>query len=237
MVVRRNKIVSATCDRPPPWQETGMRRQDVTVRVSPNSLATAVPFCVMAVVACFDLVVGTQVGFMSLLSLGPALAPVSLGPVRTMLTGGVAIVPEPPARRRRRHRALDPRVRVVRHDRGRHGGGRDRQRRAPAQGAGTGRRAGGRGRRPARPPAPGAARGRPAPDSRALHLGRRGGADRRRPLRCRRGGGNRPADRRRRAGQGPGGGPDGGGGAGGVPRGGLRRAGSGGDRDAHRAEP
>ena len=69
-----------------------MRRQDVTVRVSPNSLATAVPFCVMAVVACFDLVVGTQVGFMSLLSLGPALAPVSLGPVRTALTGGVAVV-------------------------------------------------------------------------------------------------------------------------------------------------
>src|SRR6202046_1651716 len=69
-----------------------MRRTDVSVRVSPNSLATAVPFCVMAVVACFDLVVGTQVGFLSLLSLGPALAPVSLGPVRTMLTGGVAIV-------------------------------------------------------------------------------------------------------------------------------------------------
>jgi uncharacterized membrane protein YccC len=46
----------------------------------------------MAVVACFDLVVGTQVGFLSLLSLGPALAPVSLGPVRTMLTGGVAVV-------------------------------------------------------------------------------------------------------------------------------------------------
>ena len=71
-----------------------MRRTDVSVRVSPNSLATAVPFCVLAVVACFDLVVGTgtQVGFLSLLSLGPALAPVSLGPVRTMLTGGVAIV-------------------------------------------------------------------------------------------------------------------------------------------------
>ena len=71
-----------------------MRRTDVSVRVSPNSLATAVPFCVMGVVACFDLVVGagTQVGFLSLLSLGPALAPVSLGPVRTMLTGGVAIV-------------------------------------------------------------------------------------------------------------------------------------------------
>jgi serine phosphatase RsbU (regulator of sigma subunit) len=69
-----------------------MRRTDMSVRVSPNSLATAVPFFVMAVVACFDLVVGTQVGFLSLLSLGPALAPVSLGPVRTTLTGGVAVV-------------------------------------------------------------------------------------------------------------------------------------------------
>ncbi|HEX4090049.1 MAG TPA: PP2C family protein-serine/threonine phosphatase [Trebonia sp.] len=69
-----------------------MRRPDVSGKVSPNSLATAVPFCVMAVVTCFDLVVGTQVGFLSLLSLGPALAPVSLGPVRTMLTGGVAVV-------------------------------------------------------------------------------------------------------------------------------------------------
>jgi serine phosphatase RsbU (regulator of sigma subunit) len=69
-----------------------MRRPDVTAGVSPNSLATAVPFCVMAVVACVDLVVGTQAAFLSLLSLGPALAPVSLGPVRTMLTGGVAVV-------------------------------------------------------------------------------------------------------------------------------------------------
>src|SRR6202522_131330 len=69
-----------------------MRRQDVTVRVSPNSLATAVPFCVMAVVTCIDLVVGTQVGFMSLLALGPALAPVALDPDRTALTGGVVVV-------------------------------------------------------------------------------------------------------------------------------------------------
>ncbi len=70
-----------------------MRRHAVIARVSPNSLATAVPFCVMAVVAGVDLVVvGTQVGFLSLLSLGPALAPVSLGPLRTVLTGGVAVV-------------------------------------------------------------------------------------------------------------------------------------------------
>src|SRR5271156_5891668 len=69
-----------------------MRRQDVTVRASPNSLATAVPLCVMAVVTGFVLVVGPQAGLMSLLSLGPALAPVSLGPVRTALTGGVAVI-------------------------------------------------------------------------------------------------------------------------------------------------
>jgi serine phosphatase RsbU (regulator of sigma subunit) len=69
-----------------------MRRQDAPVRLGPNSLAAAVPFCVMTVVAVADLLAGTQVGFLSLLSLGPALAPVALGPAGTVLTGGVAIV-------------------------------------------------------------------------------------------------------------------------------------------------
>ena len=69
-----------------------MRRQDVTARPGPHSLAAAVPFCVMAVVACTDLASGTQLGLLSLLSLGPALAPVALGPAGTVLTGGVAIV-------------------------------------------------------------------------------------------------------------------------------------------------
>jgi hypothetical protein len=71
-----------------------MRRQDVTARLSANSLAALLPFFVMTVVACADLLVGrgTQAGLLSLLSLGPALAPVALGPVRTVLTGGVAII-------------------------------------------------------------------------------------------------------------------------------------------------
>jgi serine phosphatase RsbU (regulator of sigma subunit) len=68
-----------------------MRRLDVSARLGPDSLAALVPFCVMAVVACSDLLAGRQTGLLSLLSLGPALAPVSLGPVRTVLTGGVAI--------------------------------------------------------------------------------------------------------------------------------------------------
>jgi serine phosphatase RsbU (regulator of sigma subunit) len=69
-----------------------MRRQDVTARLGANSLNAAVPFCAMAVVACADLLSGTQVGLLSLLSLGPALAPVALGPAGTVLTGGVAVV-------------------------------------------------------------------------------------------------------------------------------------------------
>jgi serine phosphatase RsbU (regulator of sigma subunit) len=69
-----------------------MRRQDVTARPGLNSLAALVPFFVMTVVACADLLAGTQTGLLSLLSLGPALAPVSLGPARTAATGGVAIL-------------------------------------------------------------------------------------------------------------------------------------------------
>ena len=57
-----------------------------------HALAAAVPFCAMAVVAAVDMVAGPQVGLLPLLSLGPALAPVSLGPSRTVLTGGLAIV-------------------------------------------------------------------------------------------------------------------------------------------------
>jgi serine phosphatase RsbU (regulator of sigma subunit) len=69
-----------------------MRRQKATARLGANSLAAVVPFCVMTVVACCDLLAGTQTGLLSLLSLGPALAPVALGPARTVLTGGVAII-------------------------------------------------------------------------------------------------------------------------------------------------
>jgi hypothetical protein len=46
----------------------------------------------MAMVAAADLLSGPQIGLLPLLSLGPALAPVALAPVRTALTGGLAIV-------------------------------------------------------------------------------------------------------------------------------------------------
>jgi len=69
-----------------------MRRQDDTARLGANMLAVVVPFVVMTVVAGADLLAGAQIGFLSpLLSLGPALAPVALGPAGTVLTGGVAV--------------------------------------------------------------------------------------------------------------------------------------------------
>jgi serine phosphatase RsbU (regulator of sigma subunit) len=46
----------------------------------------------MAVVAGADLLAGPQIGFLPLLSLGPALAPVALGPARTVLTGVLALL-------------------------------------------------------------------------------------------------------------------------------------------------
>ena len=58
----------------------------------PSALAVAVPFFAMAVVAAADLLAGPQIGFLPLLSLGPALAPVALGPGRTMLTGVLALL-------------------------------------------------------------------------------------------------------------------------------------------------
>jgi hypothetical protein len=57
----------------------------------PPALAIVVPFTAMAVVAVADLVAGPQIGFLPLLSLGPALAPVALGPGRTVLTGVLAL--------------------------------------------------------------------------------------------------------------------------------------------------
>ena len=69
-----------------------MRGPDVVARPGAGALGVAVPFCVMAVVVAADLLAGPQVGLLPLLSLGPALAPVSLGPARTVLTGGLAIV-------------------------------------------------------------------------------------------------------------------------------------------------
>lgn len=49
------------------------------------------PFVVMAVVAAVDVLAGPKIGFIPLLSLGPALAAVALGPARIVLAGGLAI--------------------------------------------------------------------------------------------------------------------------------------------------
>jgi serine phosphatase RsbU (regulator of sigma subunit) len=53
--------------------------------------AMLLPLAVMCVVAGLDVLAGPQVGLLPLLSLGPALAPVFLGPARTWLIGVVAI--------------------------------------------------------------------------------------------------------------------------------------------------
>jgi serine phosphatase RsbU (regulator of sigma subunit) len=58
----------------------------------PNVLAAAVPFCAMAAVVAADLATGPQIGLLPVLSLGPALAPVALDPVRTALTGVLAVL-------------------------------------------------------------------------------------------------------------------------------------------------
>jgi len=50
------------------------------------------PFLIMAVVAAIDVLAGPGIGFLPLLSLGPALAAVSLRPVPTALTGGLAML-------------------------------------------------------------------------------------------------------------------------------------------------
>jgi uncharacterized membrane protein len=49
------------------------------------------PFAVMAVVAVVDIFAGARIGFLPLLSLGPALAAVTLRPVQTVLVGGLAM--------------------------------------------------------------------------------------------------------------------------------------------------
>ena len=69
-----------------------MRKPDAVTRPRPGAVAVAVPFCLMALVVVADVLSGPQIGLLPLLSLGPALAPVSLSPARTALTGGLAIV-------------------------------------------------------------------------------------------------------------------------------------------------
>jgi serine phosphatase RsbU (regulator of sigma subunit)/uncharacterized RmlC-like cupin family protein len=55
-------------------------------------LLAALPFFIMAVVAVVDILVGPGVGFLPLLSLGPALAAVSRRPAQTALIGALSLV-------------------------------------------------------------------------------------------------------------------------------------------------
>jgi serine phosphatase RsbU (regulator of sigma subunit) len=68
------------------WGKWGVARRGAT-----GTLAVLLPLAVMGVVSAVDLLAGPEVELLPLLSLGPALAPVFLGPVRTGLTGLVAI--------------------------------------------------------------------------------------------------------------------------------------------------
>ena len=69
-----------------------MRKPGAVARPRPGAVTVLVPFCLMALVVFADVLAGPQIGLLPLLSLGPALAPVSLGPARTTLTGALAIV-------------------------------------------------------------------------------------------------------------------------------------------------
>ena len=55
-------------------------------------LLGGLPFAVMVAVATADLLAGPAFGLLPLLSLGPALAAVSLSPMRTALVGGLGAV-------------------------------------------------------------------------------------------------------------------------------------------------
>jgi serine phosphatase RsbU (regulator of sigma subunit) len=66
-------------------------KRSIVSRGGTGMLATLLPLAVMVLVAGVDVLAGPQVGLLPLLSLGPALAPVFLGPVRTLLTGSGAI--------------------------------------------------------------------------------------------------------------------------------------------------
>ncbi len=55
-------------------------------------LLRLLPFLIMAIVAAVDLLAGPRVGFLPLLSLGPALAAVVFRPAHTALVGGLALL-------------------------------------------------------------------------------------------------------------------------------------------------
>jgi hypothetical protein len=61
-------------------------------RPAAQILLGMLPFAVMAVVAVVDIFAGSRIGFLPLLSLGPALAAVTLRPVQTVLVGGLAML-------------------------------------------------------------------------------------------------------------------------------------------------
>lgn len=66
-------------------------RQRVTGGPSIRVLLGVLPLVVMAVVSGIDLLAGPAIGFLPLLSLGPALAAVSLSPALTALMGGLGM--------------------------------------------------------------------------------------------------------------------------------------------------
>ena len=70
---------------------SGHAGADLLPRPASPSLLQFLPFTVMAVVAVVDLLAGPRIGFLPLLSLGPALAAVSYRPSRTAFTGGLAL--------------------------------------------------------------------------------------------------------------------------------------------------
>jgi hypothetical protein len=61
-------------------------------RAGVQVLLGVLPFAVMGAVAAVDILAGPGFGFLPLLSLGPALAAVSLRPLHTVLVGGLALV-------------------------------------------------------------------------------------------------------------------------------------------------
>ena len=67
------------------------RKWSVAWHRGADTLSVLPPVAIMCVVAGVDVGAGPQVGLLPLLSLGPAIAPVSLGPARTGLMGLVAL--------------------------------------------------------------------------------------------------------------------------------------------------
>ena len=55
------------------------------------AVSSMLPFAIMAVVLVIDILAGPQFGLLPVLSLGPALAAVSLRPVQTLLVGALAL--------------------------------------------------------------------------------------------------------------------------------------------------